>query len=191
MIALSQIFAQQPRNSPNSVSIPYCQKAPRHAELAGLFQCQFQGSNKETFVGDKKVGEPGTIPLGKNTKVQPPGSCPAHPGGPIPDGQQLVNFVQTPNAPTPAGKAAPPAATNDPPAPSPSNKAFPKNSPTPPASSDNSSPNASPSGKEADGRAAQQLNAKFLTLTASSPCNGKKKKTIFPNQLLTLICNRW
>jgi hypothetical protein len=169
MIALSQIFAQQPRNSPNSVSIPYCQKAPRHTELTGLFQCQFQGSNKQVFVGGVQVGGPGTIPFGRNAPVQPPGSCPANPGGPIPDGQQLVNIIQTPNAPVPASSGG---NGNTPPAPSPSgpspaNVEPPKKSPAPPAPS----PNAPPAGKAADGRAAQQLNAKFATLTPESQCN--------------------
>jgi len=159
MITLSQIFAQQPRNSPNSVSIPYCQKAPRHTELTGLFQCQFQGVNKQVFVGGVQVGGQGTIPFGKNAPVQPPGSCPANPGGPIPDGQQLVDTVQTPNVATPpksGGKT--PAATSNP---------GPKNSPAPPAPANN----APPAGKDADGRAAQQLNAKFATLTPESQCS--------------------
>jgi len=187
MIALSQIFAQQPRNSPNSLSIPYCQKAPRNAELTDLFQCQFQGSKKQDFVGGVKVGDPGTFPFGRDAAVQPLGSCHANLGGPIADGQQLVNIAQTPNAPVPAGKVVPPAAAN---VPSPTNTAPPENSPTPPAPAGNSSPNTPPTGKEADGRTAQQLNAKFSTLTADSQCNGKKKKINSSNQLLILICNR-
>lgn len=95
MIRLAQIFAQQPRNSPNSVSIPYCQQAPKNSELDGLFQCQFQGVNPQQFtVG--AVGSPGTIPFGLNAPVSPAGSCPAHPQGPIPDGQQLNTIVQDP-----------------------------------------------------------------------------------------------
>ena len=40
LIALSQVFAQQPRNAPDSLSVLYCQQAPKNAELNGLFQCQ-------------------------------------------------------------------------------------------------------------------------------------------------------
>ncbi|KAJ3503309.1 hypothetical protein NLJ89_g8492 [Agrocybe chaxingu] len=51
MVRLSQIFVQQPRNTPNSVAIPYCQQAPRNSALDGLFQCQFAGANQQTFAG--------------------------------------------------------------------------------------------------------------------------------------------
>jgi len=96
MIRLTQIFAQQARNSPNSLAVPYCQKAPRNAELQGLFQCQFQGSNQQSFVGGLKVGDNGTIPFGMTQPVNPLGSCLAHPQGPIADGSQLVDQVQDP-----------------------------------------------------------------------------------------------
>ncbi|KAH8094935.1 hypothetical protein BXZ70DRAFT_991890 [Cristinia sonorae] len=98
MIRLAQIFAQQPRNTPNSVSVPYCQAPPRNPELNGLFQCQFAGANKQTFVNGVKAGGPGTIPFGRKSPVSPAGSCPAHPQGPIPDGQQLVNLARNPRA---------------------------------------------------------------------------------------------
>jgi hypothetical protein len=172
MITLSQIFVQQAHNSPNSVSIPYCQKAPRHPELNGLFPCQFQGVNDQVFVGGLQVGAPGTIPFGKNSPVQPPGSCPANPGGPIPDGQQLVDITQTPNAPVPAGSGgnAAPAPAAPSPSPSPAKAKPPKASPSPAAPADTAPPQAPPTGKAADGRAAQQQNAKFATLTADSQC---------------------
>ena len=38
MIKFAQIFAQQPRNSPDSTQVPYCQQAPQNSELNGLFQ---------------------------------------------------------------------------------------------------------------------------------------------------------
>lgn len=96
MIKLTQIFAQQPRNSPNSLSVPYCQKTSKNSELNGLFQCQFEGVDAATFVGNLKVGAPGTIPFGKKSAVQPPKSCPAHTSGGVADGTQLVAITQNP-----------------------------------------------------------------------------------------------
>jgi len=51
MIRLTQIFVQQPRNSPDSLSVQYCQQAPKNAELNGLFQCQFQGATWHSLSG--------------------------------------------------------------------------------------------------------------------------------------------
>lgn len=96
MISLAQVFAQQPRNSPTSQAVPYCQQAPNNTELNGLFQCQFQSVNEQTFVGGLAAGSPGTIPFGLSAAVSPAGSCPANPSGPIPDGQQLVDITQDP-----------------------------------------------------------------------------------------------
>ncbi|KAI0342985.1 hypothetical protein BDW22DRAFT_1344828 [Trametopsis cervina] len=96
MIKFAQIFVQQPRNSPNSVAIPYCQTAPKNAELNGLFQCQFQSADQTSFAGGLQVGAPGTIPLGLSAPLSPAGSCPAHPDGPIADGTQLVDQVSSP-----------------------------------------------------------------------------------------------
>ncbi|KIM31233.1 hypothetical protein M408DRAFT_327494 [Serendipita vermifera MAFF 305830] len=90
MIRLTQIFRQQPRNAPDSLSVLYCQQAPRNSQLDGLFQCQFQGVNDNVFTGQVALGAPGTIPFGKNSALSPPGSCPANPGGKIADGTQLV-----------------------------------------------------------------------------------------------------
>ncbi|KAH9847602.1 hypothetical protein C2E23DRAFT_863242 [Lenzites betulinus] len=112
MIRLAQIFSQQPRNTPTSQAVQYCQKAPKNAELQGLFQCQFQGSSQATFVGGVAVGAPGTIPFGQTTPLSPAGSCPANPTGPIADGTQLVDLTQQPKASGGAGSvAAPPAPT--------------------------------------------------------------------------------
>jgi hypothetical protein len=96
MIALTQVFVQQPRNSPNKLSVNYCQQEPKNAELKGLFQCQFQGVDPKTFTNNVKVGGPGTIPLGSNAPLNPPGSCKAHPQGGIADGSQLVASTQDP-----------------------------------------------------------------------------------------------
>lgn len=73
-INLAQIFVQQPRNSPDSLAVPYCQKAPQNVELNGLFPCQFQGVTQSTFAGNLAVGSPGTTPFGLTTAVDPAGS---------------------------------------------------------------------------------------------------------------------
>jgi hypothetical protein len=179
MVNLAQTFAQQPRNSPNSLSIPYCQKAPRNPELDGLFQCQFEGVNKQVFVPNVQLGGPGTTPFGSNSPVSPLGSCPAHPDGPVPDGQQLADITQNPNSggggAGGGGKASPAPA----PAPTPArSQPSPSPSPSPsPAASESAPPApaklpAVPADRSADGKAAQQANAKFATLSANSSCNG-------------------
>ncbi|KAJ8521252.1 hypothetical protein ONZ45_g2009 [Pleurotus djamor] len=170
MIRLAQIFVQQPRNTPTSLSVQYCDKAPRNSELNGLFQCQFAGANPTTFVGGVAVGQPGTIPFALNAPVSPPGSCPASPNAAVPDGAQLSDIVQNPgvgiagngngngnnggnnnNTPPPAvtsvSSAAPPAATTAPPA-SGNNGGF----------------------KLQNGQDAQALNAQFAGLSLQSPC---------------------
>ena len=94
MIKFTQIFVQQPRNSPDSFQIPYCQQAPKNPELNGLFQCQFQGT-KDTFTGSVQAGAPGTVPFGL-TSLKTPRSCPAIPQGGVADGSQLVDATQDP-----------------------------------------------------------------------------------------------
>jgi len=106
MISLAQIFVQQPRNSPNSQAVPYCQSAPQNSELNGLFQCQFQGSSQTTFVGGVAVGGSGTIPFGQTTPLSPAGSCPANPSGPITDGDQLNQITQNPGVAGSTGSSA-------------------------------------------------------------------------------------
>lgn len=96
MISLTQVFVQQPRNSPNKLSVNYCQQQPKNAELNGLFQCQFQGVDPNTFTNNVHVGGPGTIPLGQSVPLNPPGSCKANPQGPIAAGSQLVALTQDP-----------------------------------------------------------------------------------------------
>ncbi|PPQ87231.1 hypothetical protein CVT25_004081 [Psilocybe cyanescens] len=93
MIRLAQIFVQQPRNSPNTQQIPYCQVVPKNEELSGLFHCQFSGSDFTKFSGDQS----GNVPLGL-TSLTPPGSCPANPEGPVQDGVQLNTLVHDPIA---------------------------------------------------------------------------------------------
>ena len=76
--------------------MPYCQQAPRNSELNGLFQCQYQGANQQTFVGGLQLGAAGTIPFGLNAPLNPLGSCLANPSGPLADGSQLVDQTQDP-----------------------------------------------------------------------------------------------
>jgi len=171
MIQLAQVFAQQPRNTPSSQSVPYCQQAPQNSELDGLFQCQFAGANPTVFVGGIPVGQAGTIPFGHSTPLSPPGSCPAHTSGPIADGTQLVDLTHNPGVgtsssgsskdttpvTTPASSVVAPAAT----------MAAPPSAPT-----TSSSETSSTSGDFhlQNGKDAQALNANFASLTASSAC---------------------
>ncbi|KAI0314244.1 hypothetical protein OF83DRAFT_1046657, partial [Amylostereum chailletii] len=89
IIEFAQLFVQQPHYKPTSQSVLYCQFPPENAELNGLFPCQFQSADSMTFVGNLSVGELGTIPFGMHEPLQPAGSCPAHPNGPIADGAYL------------------------------------------------------------------------------------------------------
>ncbi|KAG2125026.1 hypothetical protein DEU56DRAFT_825949 [Suillus clintonianus] len=192
MIKFAQIFAQQPRNSPTSLSVPYCQSAPRNTELNGLYQCQFQGDNPTTFVGSIAVGGNGTIPFGMSAAVNPAGSCPANPSGPIADGSQLVDITQNPgvggttvSSSTTSGSNSTSIAT---PSATPSSTSSDSDceedptdsmttvSPTMSATSaaavapSATSSSASANFKLANGQNAQKLNAQFATLTASSSC---------------------
>lgn len=148
--------------------MPYCQNAPRNAELNGLFQCQYQGANQKVFVGGVAVGGAGTIPFGHNAPLSPPGSCPANPAGPIADGTQLVDLTQNPGAGNnPAPDNTPTASAK--PAPSPAKTQTPVgNAPPAPA------PPAGGAGgfKLQNGQDAQALNKKFAGLNTSSPCTG-------------------
>ncbi|KAG2346733.1 hypothetical protein BDR05DRAFT_906286 [Suillus weaverae] len=192
MIKFAQIFAQQPRNSPTSLSVPYCQSAPRNAELNGLFQCQFQGDNPTTFVGGIAVGGNGTIPFGMSAPVNPAGSCPANPSGPIADGSQLVDLTQNPgvggtttskNTTSGSNSTSTVATPSAIPSSSSSNsgcgedpaESTPTASPTMAASSAAAASSATPSStsgnfKLANGQNAQKLNAQFATLTTTSLC---------------------
>ena len=185
MIRLTQIFVQQPRNTvcpmvvcispylrysyhiqPNSIAVPYCQKAPKNSELRGLFQCQFQGANQRTFIGGATLGAPGTIPFGL-TELNPLGSCPAHPQGPIADGTQLVDQVQSPGTGAPGGGTGggqPPATTTSAPP-----QQTTSTSAVPPAQTTSTGGNGG--FLLANGQEAQKLNAKFANLSKDSPCS--------------------
>ncbi|KAH7885810.1 hypothetical protein F5I97DRAFT_1875615 [Phlebopus sp. FC_14] len=187
MIKFAQIFAQQPRNSPTSQSVPYCQSTPRNAELNGLYQCQFQGDDLTTFVGGITVGGNGTIPFGMSAPLSPPGSCPANPSGPLADGTQLVDLTQDPgvsgsnttsgSSPTStiSASTALPTSTSDPSTEDPEDYCDDDDDedPTPTttlSSMPSASANASSSFLLSNGQAAQQLNAQFASLTATSSC---------------------
>ncbi|KIM83062.1 hypothetical protein PILCRDRAFT_784254 [Piloderma croceum F 1598] len=160
MIKFAQLFAQQPRNSPNSQSVPYCQQAPKNSELNGLFQCQFQGDDPKTFVGGAKAGSTGTIPFGMSSPVSPAGSCKANTSGPIKDGSQLTDITSDPGVTS--GTAS--ASTSLP--------IILLNSGSGLTSAAAASGTASSGGfKLQNGKDAQKLNAKFSKLTTSSSCN--------------------
>ncbi|CAE6492600.1 unnamed protein product [Rhizoctonia solani] len=206
MIRLAQIFRQQPRNSPDSLSSLYCQTAPKNEELNGLFQCQFAGSKLDTFTGNVKAGAAGTIPLGGNAP-NPAGSCPASPDGPVEDGQQLNKLVQDPgsgsgnigggngngngdntktSSAAPESTAAPDNGNGDgsqtvtvtrtqvqtvtvtagSPAATPTDITPTDDAPAPAVTADAAKPFLLQNGKDA-----QELNASFQSLTASSDCN--------------------
>ncbi|KAJ4470091.1 hypothetical protein J3R30DRAFT_1224087 [Lentinula aciculospora] len=191
MISLAQIFAQQPRNSPNSLAVPYCDNAPQNSELSGFFQCQFQGSDQTSFVGGLSVGDSGTIPFGLSAAVSPAGSCPANPSGPVADGQQLNTITQNPGTPSSSGSASASDGTT-----ASSASAAPVASSSGTSTSDNagagaaagasvssdssststaattssSSSSSSSSFALSNGQAAQALNAQFASLSPSSSC---------------------
>ncbi|CAG8743335.1 14940_t:CDS:2, partial [Acaulospora colombiana] len=174
-----------------SQSVLYCQSAPRNQELSGLFQCQFQGVNDNIFTGGVPAGSPGTIPFGRSSAPSPPGSCPANPGGKIPDGQQLNNIVNNPgsgntggnnnnngnngnnnnngnngnngNGNNGNGQQAPAPTTT---------AAAPAN--TPPANNNNGNTGTTPSTgtgfQLSNAQAAQQLNVKFQSLAVGGAC---------------------
>jgi hypothetical protein len=173
VIKFAQIFAQQPRNSPSSQSVQYCQQAPKNAELDGLFQCQFQGDNPTVFVGGVNVGQPGTIPFGHSAPLSPPGSCPANPSGPIADGTQLTDITQNPGVPSAANSAPSSAATA---AASSTVAATPVATPATCGTAAASPPPAASQAADASGFVhqngldAQKLNAQFAALTPQSSC---------------------
>jgi hypothetical protein len=75
------------------LQVPYCQTAPKNAELNGFFHCQFSGEDLTKFSGDQT----GNLPLGV-TAVNPPGSCPAL-NTTVPAGEQLDSLVTSPGTP--------------------------------------------------------------------------------------------
>ncbi|KAG6835668.1 hypothetical protein H0H93_015927 [Arthromyces matolae] len=169
MIRLTQIFVQQPRNAPDSLQVPYCQSAPKNAELNGLFHCQFAGSNFAKFSGDQT----GNLPLGVSA-VSPPGSCPAKPDGPVPDGVQLNTLVHDPTANSGTAVASPPSSSST--AAGSTSQSVPVSSPASPTTVAVSQPSPSSASTQTggfqlqNGKDAIALNDKFSSLTASSPC---------------------
>ncbi|TDL29183.1 hypothetical protein BD410DRAFT_709431 [Rickenella mellea] len=149
MIRLAQLFVQQPRNAPEKLQVPYCQKAPKNKELNGLFHCQFSGSDFTKFSGDQT----GNLPLGVKA-VNPPGSCPAKKDGPVPDGVQLNTLVTDPGVGSAGEPTVDPAAAAAP--------------------ADNAAVAAPVAGAKPftlqNGKDAQALNKKFATLTADTAC---------------------
>jgi len=184
MITAAQIFGQQARNSPTNQFVPYCQKAPKNPELNGVFQCQFQGENSQTFVGGLAVGAPGTIPFGQTTPVNPPGSCPANPSGTIPDGVQLSDIVKSPGnvgsaagtpapAPAAASVSAAQATSSAAQVPTPSAASTAAAQPTPSAAA-SAAPAAAPAAgsdfHHQNAQLATTLNQMFQSLTPQSSC---------------------
>ncbi|KAJ8690962.1 hypothetical protein PTI98_010579 [Pleurotus ostreatus] len=155
MIRLAQLFVQQPRNAPDSLQVPYCQQAPKNAELTGLFHCQFAGSDFTKFSGNQT----GNLPLGlsavnplaralrrrtaRSRMVSSSTRGAADDVANAPDVRLAGQGQGT--APPPPPAAAPPAAA----APAANAKSF----------------------TLANGQDAIALNAKFAGLTATSPCN--------------------
>ncbi|KAK0229472.1 hypothetical protein EDD85DRAFT_129358 [Armillaria nabsnona] len=185
MIRLTQLFVQQPRNAPDSLQVPYCQTAPKNSELNGLFHCEFAGSDFTKFSGDQT----GNVPLGVNA-VNPPGSCPAKPDGPVPDGVQLNTLVQNPGvgSTSSSGSSSSSSSSTASGSSSGSSSASPStasavndggagdavgspstSSAVAPASSATSATSTTGFQKQ-NGEDAKALNAQFASLTASSPC---------------------
>ncbi|KAI0681839.1 hypothetical protein C8Q76DRAFT_637387 [Earliella scabrosa] len=185
MIKFAQIFAQQPRNTPNSLAVPYCQKAPKNSELKGLFQCQFEGASQKTFVGGLALGAAGTIPFGHPQPLSPLGSCAAHPDGPIADGTQLTDITQNPgldnispgsnessddDEKSSSSVAAPSSteAASSRSAAEPTRTQASATSPSPPSPSSTAAPSSD--FKLQNALDAQKLNAQFKTLSKDSSC---------------------
>ncbi|KAG7439179.1 uncharacterized protein BT62DRAFT_924873 [Guyanagaster necrorhizus] len=182
MIRLTQLFVQQPRNAPDSLQVPYCQTAPKNSELNGLFHCQFAGSDFTKFSGDQT----GNVPLGL-TAVNPAGSCPAKPDGPVPDGVQLNTLVTNPGVGSsnstgsaavtgssqPTGSSTATGSVSAAAAASTVSAAVAANNGAAGSTSIASAASASASTtgfQLQNGEDAKALNAQFATLTPSSPC---------------------
>lgn len=113
------------------------------------------------FVGGLAVGAPGTIPFGMTSPVNPPGSCPANPGGPIADGSQLTDITTVPIASGSSGPAADPASSS-------STAAGPSSTSTTPADSDSSS--TTPADPDSDScPAATATQSPDVTPSTTSP----------------------
>lgn len=112
--------------------------------------------------------------------VNPAGSCPANPTGPIADGSQLVDITQNPGV---SGTTSSTGATGNSTVVTPSsgsNGATKSTATTSPSVAGSAiaavSSTTSPSGggfRLTNGQNAQKLNAQFATLTADSSCTGE------------------
>jgi hypothetical protein len=113
------------------------------------------------------------MPRGFTSPLNPPGSCPANPNGPIPDGQQLVNITQNPGKSGGNGNTPPASGGNQNKKPKkPAESSTPADrTPTPTPTPDVSTSQAG-NFKLQNGKDAQKLNAQFATLTANSSCTG-------------------
>ncbi|KAK0496622.1 hypothetical protein EDD18DRAFT_1320074 [Armillaria luteobubalina] len=179
MIRLTLLFVQQPRNACPTAKLP-----PKNSELNGLFHCEFAGSDFTKFSGDQT----GNVPLGLSA-VNPPGSCPAKPDGPVPDGVQLNTLVQNPGAgssgSTSSGSSSSGSSSSPAPASSASSAASSStasainnagaddavgSSPTSSAVASTSTGTSATGFQKQNGEDAKALNAQFASLTASSPC---------------------
>ena len=168
------------------MAVPYCQSAPKNAELDGLFQCQFEGASQKTFVGGLALGAAGTIPFGHTQPLSPLGSCAAHPDGPIADGTQLTDITQNPGLDNispgsnessddddeSSSSVAAPSSTE---AASSRSAAEPTRTQASATSAPSPSSTAAPSSdfKLQNALDAQKLNAQFKTLSKDSSCAGK------------------
>ncbi|KAF8266127.1 hypothetical protein EI94DRAFT_1772192 [Lactarius quietus] len=175
MSSLPKYFASSRATPyPNSLSVEYCQQAPRNAELNGLFQCQFQGVDPNNFTNSQKAGGPGTIPFGQTAVLNPAGSCPAHTSGPIAAGSQLVDQVSSPGVPSSLGSGSGSNNSTSPATPHHNVAASPTDAtPTPSPTPSKSTPSSSSGAKGfavQNGKDAQALNEQFKTLTTNSPC---------------------
>ena len=169
---------------PNSLAVPYCQQAPKNSELNGLFQCQFQGANQNTFVGGLALGAAGTIPFGQTEPLNPLGSCAANPSGPIADGTQLTDITQDPGLQNISGgsdNSSASATSTE--APATSAEAATSTSEATATNTEVSACGTSSAATTTTAASssnfqlqnaldAQKLNAQFATLTSDSSCNG-------------------
>ncbi|KAH7106887.1 hypothetical protein BKA62DRAFT_685412 [Auriculariales sp. MPI-PUGE-AT-0066] len=176
MIRLAQLFRQQPRNAPDSLSVLYCQRAARNSEITNLFQCQFAGVNSDVFTGNVPVGSAGTIPFGRKAPLSPAGSCPAS-NQPVPDGQQLNKLTSDPKASSTGGKvttkptaATTKAASTTVAATSKATKTKTKSTKTKTKTATQSAATAGGSFTVQNGLDAKALNERFSTLSTTSSC---------------------
>lgn len=131
--------------------------------------------SQNTFAGNLKLGDAGTIPLGLNAPLNPLGSCHANPQGPVTNGVQLTDITDSPGQVGGGGGVRAAVTANVPP---PSTAL----QPAPVVVSASPAPAAIPAPSVGgfalqNGMAAQALNKQFATLLAGSSCTGA---SLFP-----------